>query len=80
MDRVLLVVIALSAIIALVGCHGGDNVTGGPSRVVCFSGGQIISEHYVPGIVWRDSAGYAFDLTDGTAVNVSADCVVEEIQ
>lgn len=69
----------VAALIALVSC-GGNNITGGPSRVVCFSGGQLISEHYVPGIVYRGSPGYAFDLADGTAVNVSGTCVVEEIQ
>ena len=80
MDRVLLVVIALSAIIALVGCWGGNNAMGGDSRVVCFSGGQLIAEYYVKGIVWRGSAGFSFDLPDGSAVNVQADCIVEEIQ
>ena len=73
-------VLIVAAIAALIGCHGGDNVTGGPSRVVCFSGGQAIAEYYVEGIVWRSSSGYSFDLPDGTAVNVNAGCIVEEIQ
>jgi len=76
MDKVLLVVVAIAA---LVGCFGGNNVTG-PSRVVCFSGGQAIAEYYVEDIVWRGSSGFSFDLPDGSAVNVQADCIVEEIQ
>ena len=75
MDKVLLVLVA---IVALVGC-GGKNMTE-PSRVVCFSGGQLIAEYYVPGIVWRGEPGYAFDLPDGSAVAVNADCIVEEIK
>ena len=55
-------------------------MTGGPSRVVCFSGGQLIAEYYVPGIVWRGEPGYAFDLPDGSAVAVNGDCIVEEIK
>jgi hypothetical protein len=76
MDRILLV---LTMIVALVGCFGGDNVTN-PSKVMCFSDGQTVAEYYVKSIVWRDDSGFHFDLPDGTAVNVQADCIVEEIK
>ena len=81
MDRILFelaLVLAVAVIVALAGC-GGYNVTN-PSRVVCFSGGQLIAEYNVPSIVWRTSSRYSFDLADGTAVSVHADCIVEEIQ
>ena len=51
---------------------------GGDSRVVCYSGGQIISEHHVTGIVFRGSSGFSFGV-NGKAVNVSGDCIVEEM-
>ena len=70
----------VAVLIAIVGCHGGNNAMGGDSRVVCFSGGQLIAEYYVEGIVWINSAGFTFDLPDGTAVMVTGDCIVEEIQ
>ena len=77
MGKVLLVVVAIAA---LVGCYGGNNIFGGDSKVTCFSGGQLIAEYHVEGIVYRGSGGFVFDLPDGTAVNLRADCIVEEIQ
>ena len=73
MNKIVLVVVA---IMAMVGC-GGDNITGGPSTVVCFSGGKQISEFFVKGIVYRGASGFSFDV-DGRAVNVNADCIVQE--
>ena len=75
MGKVLLV---LAVIVGLVGCHGGDNIVN-PNKIVCFSGGQQISEHTTNGIVWRGSGSYAFDLDDGTAINVNGDCIVTEV-
>ena len=70
--------IGLVVLLALVGCHGGNNIMGGDSKVVCYSGGQIIAEYHVEGIVYRGGSGFSFDV-NGKAVNVRADCIVEEL-
>ena len=74
------IMLVLVASMAIIGCHGGNNVFGGDSKVTCYSGGQLIAEYHVTDIVFRGSSGYSFDLANGMAVNVDADCIVEEIK